>query len=248
MMEDQREDSSVVADRVAIMHERTEIERARKANWPMIGSIAGLVFFAGVWGYVYLGKNSLAATTAGITPDEAITHDDQAQAKPSSLFGDTSLDPEIDAPDSEMLAVKDQLALVLKELEEAKAAAEARPDLPQATRDELAAMRAQMDKMKSDFETKVESYEGYITQLKQEYENSNRLPPRPVSLQDSKWIRAQHITISDDTGEAARLAAPSMVFDGSKAKLDEEDEDTQIIIEQFGRSFPENAILTPAPQ
>ena len=147
-----------------------------------------------------------------------------------------------------MLAVKEQLAQVLKELKEAKAAATARPDLPQATKDELAAMRTEMDTMKSDFKAKVESYEGYIAQLKQQYEDANRLPPRPVSLQDSKWIRAQHITISDDTGEAARLAAPSMVFDGSKAKLDEEEEDTQIIIEQFGRSFPENATLTPAPQ
>lgn len=242
------EDNRIVADRVAMMQAQVEAEHRRKVNWPMIGSIAGIVLFAGLWGAIYLGKDGFASTEASVTPDQAITHDDQASEEPSSVFGDTSLNPEPAVRESEMQAVKDELAKVLKELKDAKAAAEAERDLPQTTKDELAAMRAQIDTMQSDFDAKVASYEGYIAQLKELYEDANRLPPRPVSLEDSKWIRAQQITSSADSGEAARLAAPSMVFDGSQEKREEEEEDSAIIIEQFGQSFPENATLTPAPQ
>ncbi len=246
-MTDSTNQNDVLADRVALMRGKVKEDQAKNTNWPMIGVIAGCVIFFGGFAIVTLGGAGVASTPT-ITPEAAVT-DDAPETSPSALFGDTSpivFEPE--GPNEEVLQLRSEIESLRAMLNKKNT----EPDvMPEAFIDELQKMRNDMQAMQSLYESKTDSYERYINELEAKFAAESRLPRRPVTLQDSKWERAQQLNAVDNNGEAARIAAPQMVFDGSRQSSEEakDDElDTQLIIEQFGTAFPTSEELTPAPQ
>ena len=160
--------------------------------------------------------------------------------------------PEPELPDPEITALQEQIEGLKTALEdamkEAKKPAPESPAIPAAYQAELDRMNAAVIEMRENYDRQIASYRSHIEGLEQQFKDSRKLPARPVTLSDDKWLRAQQMTESDDTDRAARLAAPSMVFDSRASnKQKEQDEANEFTEEFFGQTFPENAIITPPP-
>lgn len=252
MTDDTRTQHEVIADRVAMMRGRRQAAIASKPNYQMYGVIAAIGVAIALYVAIIFGGDTGEASN-NYRPQNALTLDDSPdRSGSSSLFGDTTIVREPEKPDPEMMLLREQVDALKKELKDAMAESkktnDVEPQIPEAYQRELDRMNAAVIEMRENYDNQIASYRTYIEGLEQQFKDANRLPPRPVTLNDDKWLRAQQITESNDNGKAARLAAPSMVFDARSTKEQEEKEENIEAIEQmFGNSFPDNAEITPPP-
>jgi DNA repair ATPase RecN len=252
MTDDHRTEHELIADRVALMRGKRQAAAASKPNYQMYGVIGAIAICGFLYVAIVFGGDSGEASN-NLRPEQAITYDDDPdRGRSSKLFGDTSIAPEPAKPDPEIAALKAQISNLKDELDDAmaetKKSSDAVPQIPEAYQAELDRLNSTMEEMRATYDAQIASYQQYIEGLEQQFKDSKKLPARPVTLSDSKWLRAQQITESNDTERAARLAAPSMVFDSRSTKEQEQkDEDIEAIERVFGTSFPDDAEITPPP-
>lgn len=234
-----QDDAAILADRVAQMNATAELKAASGPNYPLYIAVAFVAAMVVGFMIYVAGGGSAATTPPPLRPANSITDPDQ-RSSPNTLFGDTAPPIIEPAEDPAFVAMREEMERLRQEI-----ANRPRENMPAEYRAELEAMREDMQAAALASERERLTMKAYIETLEERLSKSERLPPRPVTLQDNKWLRAQQISAGDETGEAARIAAPSMVFDRSKEGQEENEQNA--IIEEFGTGFPtsETVIIGP---
>lgn len=252
MTEDGQTKHEMIADRVALMQGKRQAADTAKSNYQMYGVITAIAVAAVLYVAMVFGGDSSEASN-NLRPEQAITYNDNPdEGSAWSLFGDTTIAPTPVKPDPEIAALKAQISALKEELQaamaESKKSSDTPPQIPEAYQTELNRLTSTMEDIRTSYDAQIATYRTYIEGLEQQFKDAKKLPSRPVTLNDDKWLRAQQITESNNTERAARLAAPSMVFDARTTKEQQEkDEKIETIEQMFGTSFPEDAEITPPP-
>lgn len=236
------EEEASYADRISEMQAGARRRWAR-FNWPL--ALAGVSLLA-------IAAASIVALRAGgdpsegaspLRPQEAITAVEEPTRGTGEMFGGLDEEP-VRSRSTELRQLRDELVTIRTELAEARKAPPVEAGSDPVLAKQVEALQATIGEMREQ----LGDARDYITALEQRLDGDRRQTPiRPLSLEDEKWSRALVLS-EEDERDAARTAAPSMVFDASRrSRRQRAERDQRELLEGLGRTFPERQDVTLEP-
>lgn len=199
----------------AVKQERVDIIRQtagaasenQNRNFYMV--VAGAIIAVAVLAFFLFGRGGDEASGPGaLIGEQAITTDTARDG--DAIFGTIEAEP---VGNPEIEALQRQIS-ALEGLVREASQNRGLSDEAVAQMDELRAIIAEQ-------EGRITEANEYIERLERAFTEGRNKPDRPLSLADDKFTRSQRLNSGENVEDAARIAAPSSVFDESEMEDEE---------------------------